>query len=55
MARPINTSPIVLRGKEAKEVLSKTKQKDITRRYKQKMDDHVKFYQEVEAKSGRAE
>jgi len=53
MARLINTNDIVLTGEEAKKVLKKVENTNISDAYKEKMDECVRFYHEIEEKSAK--
>jgi hypothetical protein len=51
MARPINTNPTILKGKEAKKVLERIKNPNCSPEYQEKMESYVAYYKEIEKKS----
>jgi hypothetical protein len=51
MARPINTDPVILKGKEAKRVYKKAIQKNTSTEYKKKMDEYEAYYLAISKKS----
>ena len=54
MAREINSNPVVLKGREAKRVLEKTKRTNRSVEYKAKMDRYVAFFKKIEENSKKS-